>query len=153
MKFLIACWLVLLLGLWPAGAASPGSGHTDPGSGRDEPISLADLIPGLSQLRQKKPWKGTLLLAGFTGCMAGAIFRNERGGQRYRQYLDSTDVEEIIRLREESELAFRQRNLFLLGGFAVWVLHLVDITFFHQKVKIESEIKQDSLVVGIGLYL
>lgn len=144
--------LVCLLIAFPFPAPSQDDEPPEKAETTGTPVSITLLIPGVSQLANKQYLKGSLLSAVFAGCCAGSLISNHRGYQLYDEYLASRNVDAITRLREDSERAFRYRNLFLIGATATWLLHLVDRKVFTQRSSIKSEIYQDGMAVGISFY-
>ncbi len=92
-------------------------------------ISITMVIPGFNQLKNKKFFKGSLLLLAFAGATAGAVISNKKGNDWYDKYLDSNNIADVIHYREKTEQHFKGRNYFMIGALGVWVLHLLDLQF------------------------
>ena len=136
--FFLWCSISLLL---------PGdTGKHDPAKA----VSILRFIPGIEQIKQKRYLKGGLLAGAFATTIVGAVVANSRGYDYYDRYLASTDVDEIIDLRQRSERCFKTRNALIVGIFAVVVIHLVDIKFFSKKRGgLKGEIKNNSIHLGV----
>ncbi len=112
-------------------------------------IPLTMFIPGIQQMKNKQYAKGSLLLASFAGCIAGAVIHNNKGNDWYRQYQNSTNVDEIILLRQKTGNSFRKRNLFFVGIFSVWAIHVIDLKFFKSgKGGVKGEVGKNSIHFG-----
>ncbi len=111
----------------------------------DNPIGWLDLIPGLRQLEKNRRITGYALLSGFCAGIGGAVLFHLRGRDRYRAYLDSTRIDEVIRFRDQTEKAFLGRNLFLAGTLAVWVVHVLDLTIQAKRSRIKGEFTENCL--------
>ena len=96
-------------------------------------VPIIKIIPGIYQLKSGDVVKGGLLLGSFAGCITGAILENNRGNDYYGKYLDSINVEEIVKLRQNTESSFKKRNYYMAGVLGVWLIHLLDLTFFSKK--------------------
>lgn len=139
--------LLCLLTVWPAAAQEAAKAQDE---GEKALISWMDLLPGLRQISQKRRVFGGLLLGGFAAGLTGTLLCNSRGYNRYHAYQVSTDPLEITRLRQESERAFRGRNLFIIGTLGIGLIHLIDLTLWGKRSRIHSEVTQNSLVFSIG---
>ena len=112
-------------------------------------ISITRFIPGVSQLLSGKTVKGGMLLGAFLVTITGAIIENSQGNGYYEQYLNSTDVDEIVQLREKAERSFQNRNYYLLGICGIWLVHALDMKIFKtRKGVIKGEAKDHSVCVG-----
>jgi hypothetical protein len=115
-----------------------------------KPVPLTLFIPGIQQLNARQYLKGGLLLAAFAGSAAGAFIYNNKGNDLYNRYQDSTDVEEITSLRKQTERSFKKRNLFIIGIFSVWALHIIDLKFFKSpKASVKGEVGENNINIGI----
>jgi hypothetical protein len=128
--FLICC-LAVSSQTWASTTGTPET--TDPGKEKSKAVSIAMFIPGLQQLESRRYIKGALLLGFFAGCIAGAVIHNSKGNNWYEKYRTSTDVDEIIMFRQNTESSFKKRNLFMVGVLTVWLAHIVDLKFFKSK--------------------
>jgi hypothetical protein len=112
-------------------------------------VSIVKFIPGAYQLKSKKFIKGSILFCTFATAVVGAIIENKRGNDLYVQYLASQDVDEIVKLRKQTEEKFKNRNYYLAGTFGIWLLHLLDLKFFNKKKGgIKGEVTKKSINVG-----
>jgi TM2 domain-containing membrane protein YozV len=112
-------------------------------------VSISLFIPGLHQLQSGQVVKGTLLLGSFAACIAGAVIHNNKGNKWYDQYLGSTNVEEIVMLREKTEKSFKKRNLFMIGIAGIWLAHIIDLKFFKSKKSgVKGEVGKNSILIG-----
>ena len=112
-------------------------------------ISIIKFIPGAQQIRSGKYLKGGILLSAFTAVVIGAIIENKRGNDLYEKYMDSTDVEEIVSLRKQTEKKFKNRNYYFAGAFGIWLLHLLDLKFFkNKKGGIKGDITKKNISIG-----
>ena len=93
----ILCLIVIANTVFPAEQSPENS---DSQGKKTKAISITMFIPGIHQLKSGQYVKGILLLGSFAGCIAGTVIYNNKGNNWYQQYLQSTNVEEIIRLRE-----------------------------------------------------
>ncbi len=128
--FLMLC-LVVNLNTRTAAEEQPDS--SEPGKEKPKTVSITMFIPGIHQLAAGKYVKGTILLGSFLSCITGAVIHNHKGNDWYEKYLDSTNVEEIIRFRQKTEKSLKKRNLFIVGALSVWALHIIDLKFFKSK--------------------
>lgn len=137
--------VALLLNTLAVAAAPPANKNKK----KTKAIPLSMFIPGLHQLKNKQYAKGSLLLASFAGCIAGAVINNNNGNDWYRQYQSSTNVEEVILLREHTEKSFKKRNLFFAGILSVWAIHVIDLKFFKKgKGGVKGEVGKNSINLG-----
>jgi hypothetical protein len=145
-RFVVFLVMVLLVG----GGLFPVEEAGESEKGQEKPAAVIKVIPGAFQLKSGKIVKGTLLLGLFAAAAAGAVVENNRGNAAYRQYVDSTDVAEIVRLRQETEDHFKRRNYYIGGLIGVWLVHLLDLKFSRGKKKggIQSDVSKDSFSVG-----
>lgn len=112
-------------------------------------IPLTMFIPGLHQLKNKQLAKGSLLLASFASCIAGAVIHNNKGNDWYRQYQSSSNVDEVTLLRQHTEKSFKKRNLFFAGILSVWAIHVIDLKFFKKgKGGVKGEVGKNSINLG-----
>lgn len=112
-------------------------------------IPVAKFIPGIDQLFSGKTLKGGVLLSACLATVAGAIIENRCGNRYYEQYLESTDVDEIVELRKKAEGSFHNRNYCILGICTVWLVHVLDMKLFKaKKGVIKGEAKDHSVAVG-----
>ena len=106
-------------------------------------------IPGIQQLKSKKYVKGSLLLGSFIGSVAGAVVYNKKGSDWYDKYSNSTNVEDIILFRQETEKSLKKRNLFIVGIFSVWLVHIIDLKFFKSgKGGVKGEVGKNKINIG-----
>ncbi|MCK4835665.1 MAG: hypothetical protein KAT17_03475 [Candidatus Aminicenantes bacterium] len=113
-------------------------------------LPVIKFIPGLVQMTSGKIIKGGVLLGACLTTIVGAIIENNRGYDYYEQYLESSDVDEVVALREKSEKSFRMRNYFIIGMVSVWVIHALDLKIFKKKKGgLKSEIKNDCIYIGL----
>jgi len=116
---------------------------------KPKPVSITLFIPGLQQLKNKQYIKGGILLGAFIGSVTGALVHNEKGNDWYEQYRNSTNVEEIVMLREKTEKSFKKRNLYIAGIFSVWALHIIDLKFFKSgKAGVKGEVGKNTISIG-----
>jgi hypothetical protein len=119
----------------------------------DRGIPVSKFIPGVYQLLSGKTLKGGVLLAACLGTIAGAIIENNQGNDYYEQYLQSTEINEIVELRGKAEKSFRSRNYYILGICAVWLVHVLDMKIFGtKKGVIKGEAKNNSIRLGFYYY-
>lgn len=119
------------------------------GQKKSKGIPVAEFLPGIHQIKNRKLIKGCLLLGTFLTAIAGAVIENNRGNDFYDQYLNSVVVEDIVEFRKKAENSYRLRNYFMAGILAVWVIHLLDMKFFKKKGGIKGEIKNNSIHFGL----
>jgi hypothetical protein len=144
--FLILCFVANVIAGHPAENPAESS---EPQEKKAKAVSIAMFIPGIYQLKSGRYLKGTLLLGSFAGCIAGTAINNNKGNDRYEQYLRSTNAEEIVQLREQTEKSFKKRNLFMIGIAAVWLAHIVDLKFFKSKKGgVKGEMGKNSIHLG-----
>lgn len=142
MKTLLIVWLMLLVVTLPVTAKEKKET-------RDNTISILKFVPGLHQLKTKKYFKGVLLLGSFVGAVTGAVIYNNKGNNWYDKYRESTNVEDIILFRKNTEDNFKKRNLFVIGIVSAFVLHLIDLKFSRSgKTGVKSEINKDRIDIG-----
>ncbi len=91
--------------------------------------SVIYLIPGIVQLKRGQTLKGVLLISAFSLCVGAAIWKDHEGYQYYLKYKRATTVEEVLRYRELAERSFRERNYLAAAAGAVWLLHVLDLSF------------------------
>ncbi len=114
-----------------------------------KPVPFSWFIPGLNQIKGGKYFKGGLLLSAFLGSAVGAVTYNNRGNRWYEKYSNSTVVDDIVRYRKNTEKDLRKRNLFIVGIFSTWLIHIIDLKFFKSKKGgVTSEIGKNNLAVG-----
>lgn len=131
----------------PAAAAENPPG--DPGEKKVKTISLALVIPGIQQIKNKQHFKGSLFLAAFVGSAAAAFYYNKKGNDWYAKYQASTNVEEILLFRKNTETNLKKRNLFLVSVFSVWLLHVIDLKFFKPgKSGVKSNVGKNEIDIG-----
>ena len=112
-------------------------------------ISITKFIPGIEQLKSKQYVKGTLLLGSFIGTAAAALTYNKKGNDWYDKYRASTNVEDIILFRHNTEKNLKKRNLFIAGIFSVWLVHVIDLKFFKSKKgSIHAQVNQNEINIG-----
>lgn len=112
-------------------------------------IDVIKFIPGIYQIKSGKILKGGVLLSSFIATIVGAILSNKKGTDYYEQYQNSTNVKEIIYLRERAEKKYKGRNYFIAGLFSVCLIHFIDMKFFNKKKGvIKSEIAKNSINIG-----
>lgn len=151
LSLFLILYMIVNLSLITAAEESPDSTGTD--KKKPKPVSITMFIPGIHQVKSGKFVKGTLLLGAFIGCITGTIIHNNNGNDWYKKYLDSTNVEEIIRLRQNTEKSFKKRNLFIIGILSVWALHAIDLKFSKtksgtKKGSIKGEVGKNSFNIG-----
>lgn len=134
---------VLLVNTIVVAADAPGSKK------KSRAIPLTLFIPGVKQFKNKQYAKGSLLLASFAGCIAGAVIQNNKGNDWYRKYQNSTNVDDVILFRQLAEKRFRSRNLFFVGIFSVWAIHVIDLKFFKSgKGGVKGEVGKNNINLG-----
>ena len=112
-------------------------------------ISIIKFIPGVYQIKSGKYLKGGILLSAFTAAVIGAFIENKRGNDLYKKYMDSTDVEEVVSLRKQTEKKFKNRNYYFAGAFGIWLLHLLDLKFFkNKKGGIKGDVTKKNISIG-----
>jgi hypothetical protein len=121
-------FLIAVMLIQPAAAMSDSDSNEK--KPKTKKVSILMVIPGLQQLKSGKYVKGSLLLGSFIGSVTGAFVYNKKGSDWYDKYLKSTDVEEIILLRQSTEKNLKKRNLFIAGILTVWLVHIIDLKFF-----------------------
>ena len=99
----------------------------------NRPVSIIKFIPGVSQVKSGKLVKGGILLVTFSAAIFGAISENKRGNDLYEKYLNSSNEEEVIELRRQTEKKFKNRNYYFAGIVGIWLIHLVDLKLFKDK--------------------
>jgi hypothetical protein len=115
----------------------------------DGTVSILKFIPGLPQLKEGKYLKGTLLLSSFITVVTGSILYNNQGNKSYNAYQKSTDVAEILLLRDETEKSFRKRNFCIVGIFSIFVVHILDLKFFKsKKAGVSGNIGKNTIDIG-----
>ena len=144
MKRNLAILLTLLTLVFPLMAENKESGGQE-----TKPVPLLKVIPGAYQLKSGKILKGTLLLGAFCAAVAGAVIENGKGDDSYGDYLSSMDVDEVVRLRLETERHYRARNYYIGGMLAVFLLHVLDLKFSDGKKGVQSELSKDRFAVGL----
>jgi hypothetical protein len=116
---------------------------------KSKPISITKLIPGIQQIKSGKYAKGTLLLSSFIGSITGAVIYNKKGNDWYDKYTESTNVEDIILFRQNTEKNLKKRNLFLAGIASIWLIHIIDLKFFKSKKGgVKGEVGKDHINIG-----
>ena len=141
------CWLLMVSLLV---ASAPAAAAENPGEKKVKTISLAMVIPGIQQIKNKQYFKGSLFLAAFVGTAAAAFYYNKKGNDWYAKYLASTNVEEIVLSRKNTETNLKKRNLFLVGVFSVWLLHIIDLKFFKPgKSGVKSTVGKNEIDIGV----
>lgn len=141
------CWILIaaLLAVPLAGENNPS--ETNPGKSKSIPISL--IIPGIEQIKNKQYFKGSLFLAAFMGSAAAAFYFNKKGNDWFDKYQASTNVEQIILYRKNTETNLKRRNLFLVSLFSVWLLHVLDLKFFKPgKTGVKSSLGKNEIDIG-----
>ena len=147
--FLILC-LVFNLNTKTAAEEQPDS--SEPDKEKPKTVSITMFIPGIHQLAAGQYVKGTILLGSFLGCITGAVIHNHKGNGWYEKYIDSTNVEGIIRFRQKTEKSLKKRNLFIVGALSVWAIHIIDLKFFKSKKGgVKGEVGKDNFIIG-GYY-
>ena len=144
--FLILCLLVNLNAMT---AAEEPPDSREPGKEKPKTVSITMFIPGIHQLATGKFVKGTILLGSFLSCITGAVIHNHKGNQWYEKYSNSTNVEEIILFRQNTEKSLKKRNLFIIGTLSVWALHIIDLKFFKSKKGgVKGEVGKNNFIIG-----
>jgi len=116
---------------------------------KEKTVSIAMFIPGVQQLKSGKYVKGSLFLGTFIGTVAGTFTYNKKGNDWYDKYRNSTNVDDIIRFREEAEKSFKKRNLFIAGIFTLWLAHIIDLKFIKtKKGGVKGEIGKNNFNIG-----
>lgn len=130
-------------------AAEEDPGESKKKETRAKRVPITMFIPGIHQLKTGQYVKGSIFLAAFIGSVTGALIHNKKGNDQYNQYLTSTNVEEIILLREKTEKSFKKRNLYIVGIFSTWVLHIIDVKFFKSgKAGVKGEVGKNNITIG-----
>ena len=111
-------------------------------------LDITYIIPGIRQIKTGYYFKGTLLLTSFLASIAGAIIENKKGNDYYNIYINSKNIDEIIDSRLAAENHFKKRNYYIMGGFSVWLINLIDLKFFSKNKGIKGEIKKDYIAFG-----
>ena len=140
-------FLIPLLLVQPLTAAGDSGGKKNKEE-KGKTVSISMFIPGIQQLKSGKYVKGTIFLVSFIGTVAGTFAYNKKGNDWYEKYQNSTDVDDIIRFREETEKSFKKRNLFIAGIFTVWLVHVIDLKFFNKKGGVKGEVGKNSINIG-----
>lgn len=123
--------------------------ETETDEKKTKPISITKLIPGIEQIKSGKYAKGTLLLSSFIGSITGAVIYNKKGSDWYDKYKNSTNVEDIIIFRQNTEKNLKKRNLFLVGIASIWVIHIIDLKFFKSKKGgVTGEVGKNTINIG-----
>lgn len=144
--FLMLC-LVVNINVVTAAEEQPDS--SEPGKEKPKAVSITMFIPGIHQLASGKYVKGTILLGSFLSCITGAVIHNNKGNDWYEKYINSTNVEEIILSRQETEKSLKKRNLFIVGVLSAWALHIIDLKFFKSKKGgVKGEVGKNSFNIG-----
>lgn len=144
--FLIFCLVVNLHALT---AAEEQPESSEPDKQKPKTVSITMFIPGIHQLASGKYVKGTILLGSFLSCITGAVIHNNKGNEWYEKYINSTNVEEIILFRQQTEKSLKKRNLFMVGILSVWALHIIDLKFFKSKKGgVKGEVGKNSFIIG-----
>lgn len=141
------CWiLIVVLLVAPVTVAMA----ENPGEKATKTISLAMVIPGIQQIKNKQYIKGSLFLAAFVGSAAAAFYYNKKGNDWYARYQASTNVEEIVLFRKNTETSLKKRNLFLVSVFSVWLLHILDLKFFKPgKSGVKGNVGKNEIDIGV----
>ncbi|MGD2087909.1 MAG: hypothetical protein PVH61_17155 [Candidatus Aminicenantes bacterium] len=144
--FLVLC---LVVNLNVVTAAEEPSDSSPADKKKPKTVSITMFIPGIHQLASGKYVKGTILLGSFLSCITGAVIHNKKGNDWYEKYINSTNVEEIILFRQKTEKSLKKRNLFMVGIFSVWILHILDLKFFKSKKGgVKGEVGKNSFNIG-----
>jgi len=128
-----------------------GAQTTDPGTKKAKQVPLSLFIPGVYQLKNNQYIKGGLLLGAFAASISAALIFNKKGNDWYDKYRNSTNIDEIVRLRDKTEKTFKKRNLCIAGIFSVWLVHIIDVKFFKPKkgkAGVKGEAGNNTLSVG-----
>lgn len=132
------------------GDAGDAGDASNPSNKTTKTISLAMVIPGVQQIKNKQYVKGSLFLAAFVGSAAAAFYYNKKGNDWYAKYRASTNVEEIVLFRKNTEANLKKRNLFLVSVFSVWLLHIIDLKFFKPgKSGVKSNVGKNEIAIGV----
>jgi hypothetical protein len=144
MKTVLIVGLVILLVALPVWGKDSKKKET-----REKTVSIVKFIPGLYQVSSGKYFKGVLLLGTFVGAVTGTVVYNSKGNDSYRQYQQSTNVEDIVLFRQQTQDSFKKRNLFIAGIFSVFVLHIIDLKFSKSgKTGVKGDIRKDRIDIG-----
>jgi hypothetical protein len=151
MRKLVLVLVILCLSLNLAVKGENQDATSGPGEKKstDGAVSIYKFIPGIPQLKSGNTIKGLLLLGSFLGVVTGTVVYNHLGNQSYQKYQHSTNVEEILLYRQQTERNFKKRNLCLVGLFSVWLIHILDLKFFKSgKVGVKSDVGKNNIDVG-----
>lgn len=122
---------------------------SEPPAKKAKSIPLSLVIPGVEQIKNKQYIKGSLFLAAFIGSTAAAFYFNKKGNDWFDKYQASTNVEQIILYRKNTETNLKKRNLFMISVFSVWLFHILDLKFFKPgKTGIKSSVGKNEIDIG-----
>jgi hypothetical protein len=111
-------------------------------------IGFSYIIPGIEQIKRGYYFKGGVLFASFVSIITEGVIENKRGNDYYNIYINSVDIDEIIKTRALAEKHFKKRNYYIIGGVSVWLINLVDLKFFSKNRGIKGEIKKNYISFG-----
>jgi hypothetical protein len=141
--------LCLVVNLIAVTATEESPDSSEPDKKKPKTVSIAMFIPGIHQLASGKYVKGTILLGSFLSCITGAVIHNNKGNDWFEKYINSTNVEEIILLRQKTVKSLKKRNLFMVGILSVWALHIIDLKFFKSKKGgVKGEVGKNTFNIG-----
>ncbi len=102
--------------------------------------SFTILLPGVEQIKSRKYAKGIILAGSFLSFSVAAFVENKKGYDFYDKYKVAADLDSVVYYRSKTEDSFKRRNIFILGAFSIWVLHIIDLKFFSKKGKKKTSI-------------
>ncbi|UCG42724.1 MAG: tetratricopeptide repeat protein [candidate division WOR-3 bacterium] len=88
--------------------------------------SLSVLVPGLAQIRNRKPVRGYLLLGAGAVSVAGLVFTYVNYQQAHDQYLAATELQEIEDRYRTANTWYQARSVSIGTTGAIWLYSLVD---------------------------
>jgi len=98
------------------------------------------LLPGVEQVKSRKYAKGIILAGSFLSLSVAAFIENKKGYDFYDKYKAAADMDSVVYYRSKTEDSFKRRNIFILGAFSVWALHIIDLKFLSKKGKKKTSI-------------
>jgi hypothetical protein len=138
-------WILIIAFLF-----APLHAVDNPDEKKSNSIPITLVIPGIEQIKNKQYFKGPLLLGAFIGSAAAAFYYNKKGNDWYARYKASTNVEQIILYRENTESNLKKRNIYLISMFSIWILHVIDLKFFKPKKNgITGSVGKNEINIGV----
>ncbi|MCP4147322.1 MAG: hypothetical protein GY757_06180 [bacterium] len=108
-------------------------GADTPGDKKSKIVSITMFIPGVQQIKTGKYGKGCLFLAAFLGSSTAVFAYNKKGNDWYDKYRISTNVNEVILFRQNTEKYLKKRNISIAALISTWLLHIIDLKLFKSK--------------------